>query len=556
MPHTFGFPILSWITFLPILGMIVLAFIPAGRDEESKEASKKYFRWLTVGTTFIQLIFAVIIFLNFDYSLAGINNPAGFQYVEKFSWIKANLPMVGSVNIEYYLGLDGISAPLVLLTSIICFVASFTSFSIKKSIKGYFLMYLLLDTGMMGCFVALDFFLFYVFWELMLLPMYFLIGIWGGPRKEYAAIKFFLYTFFGSVFMLLVMIALYFSYQIPDPANPGHMMHTFNLVAMLDPKNLIPGSLLGTMGSNLRLVAFAALFVGFAIKVPVFPFHTWLPDAHVEAPTAISVILAGVLLKLGAYGMLRIAFPVFPDAMGYFQTWIAMLGMISILYGAFCALGQHKVGKRDLKKMIAYSSVSHMGYVMLGMASMRPEGITGSIFQMFNHGTITGMLFMVVGVIYDRAHTRGLDDFGGLANKMPIYTGLMTISFFGAIGLPGLSGFISETMVFLGAFQTYPLITIFAGVGMIFTAAYMLWALQKVFFGKLPDKWKGPWDPTHKLYKTDDVNGIELASLIPLAAIVIFLGIYPMPILNLMTASVNHMVEFMKPFVMIGGLTL
>ena len=555
MPQSFGFPILSWITFLPILGMIILALIPSGKDEASKEASKKYFRWLTVGVTFVQLILAIIIMMNFNHSIAGVNDPNGFQFLERFSWIKANLPMVGSVNIEYFVGIDGISAPMILLTSIVCFVASFTSFGINKSVKGYMAMYLLLNTGMMGCFVALDFFLFYVFWELMLLPMYFLIGIWGGPRKEYAAIKFFIYTLAGSVFMLLVMVGLYFSFQIPDPSNSGAMMHTFNLIAMLNPANIVPGSIFSTFGSDIRLVAFAALFIGFAIKVPIVPFHTWLPDAHVEAPTAISVILAGVLLKMGTYGMLRIAFPIFPEALGYFQWWIAALGMFSIVYGAMCALGQHKVGKRDLKKMIAYSSVSHMGYVMLGIASMRPEGIAGGIFQMFNHGTITAMLFMIVGVIYDRSHTRGLDDFGGMANKMPIYTGIMTIAFFAAIGLPGMSGFVSETLVFLGSFQTYPWLTVISGLGIVLGAAYMLWALQKVFFGKLPEKWQGPWDPTGKLYKHDDINAIELTALVPLAVIVIALGVYPAPVLDLMTTSVNHFVEILKPYVFIGGIS-
>ncbi len=554
MPQFYGFPILSWITFLPILGMIILAFIPSGKDEISKESTKKYYRWLTVGITFIQLILALIIFFNFNYSLGGINDPNSFQFVEKFTWIHANFPLVGSLNIEYFLGVDGISAPMILLTAIVCFVASFTSFGIQKSVKGYFAMYLLLNTGMMGCFVALDFFLFYVFWELMLLPMYFLIGIWGGPRKEYAAIKFFIYTFVGSVFMLLVMIGLYFSYQIPDPSNPGSFMHTFNLIAMLDPANLVPGSIFAELGSNIRFIAFVVLFIGFAIKVPMVPLHTWLPDAHVEAPTAISVILAGVLLKMGTYGMIRIALPIFPEAFASSQWWIAFLGMFAIVYGALCALGQFRVGKRDLKKMIAYSSVSHMGYVVLGLSSMTPQGITGAIFQMFNHGTITAMLFMIVGVIYDRSHTRGLDDFGGLANKMPIYTGITTVAFFAALGLPGLSGFVSEAMVFLGAFSTYPVLTAISTLGLILGASYMLWALQKLFFGKLPEKWQGPWDPTHTKYKTDDVSGIELAGLIPLAVIVVFLGIFPTTVTDLMVNSVNHFVDFMKPFVYIGGI--
>jgi len=249
---------------------------------------------------------------------------------------------------------------------------------------------------------------------------------------------------------------------------------------------------------------------------------------------------------MGTYGMLRISWPMFPDGVAYFQNLIAFIGMVSIVYGALCALGQFRVGKRDFKKLIAYSSVSHMGYVMLGMASMRPEGITGAIFQMFNHGTITAMLFMIVGVIYDRSHTRGLDDFGGLANKMPVYTGIMSIAFFAAIGLPGLSGFISEALVFLGAFKTYPVLTMISGLGIVLGAGYMLWALQKVFFGKLPEKWFGPWDSTGKKYKTDDINGLEFAALVPLAVVIIFLGINPNPIIGMMTSSVNHLIEFVN----------
>jgi NADH-quinone oxidoreductase subunit M len=521
--------------------MLITWLIPSGKDEKSKEFSNKLIRWTTVIVTFIQLILAVIIFMNYNNGMTGINQLSGFQFVEKITWIKASLPLIGDINIEYFMGIDGISAPMILLTAIICFVASFPSFGINKAVKGYFAMYLLLDTGMMGVFGALDFFLFYVFWELMLLPMYFLIGIWGGPRKEYAAIKFFIYTLVGSVFMLLVMIGLYLS------------VGSFNMLDMMDLTKYISGSIFAGLNTDIRYIAFIALFIGFAIKVPSVPFHTWLPDAHVEAPTPISVILAGVLLKMGTYGMLRIAFPMFPDAVGYFQSLIAWIGMISIVYGAFCALGQHKVGKRDLKKLIAYSSVSHMGYVMLGMASMRPEGIVGAVFQMFNHGTITAMLFMIVGVIYDRAHTRGLDDFGGLANKMPVYTGVMAIAFFAAIGLPGMSGFISEAMVFLGAFNTYPMLTIISGLGIILGAAYMLWSLQKVFFGTLPEKWSGPWDPSGKKYKHDDINALELTALVPLAVIIIYLGIMPNPLINMMSASVNHFVQIMKPFVLIGG---
>ena len=531
----FGAGPLTWITFLPILGMIIIAIIPTGKDEKSKEISHLLFRWVTVFFTFLQLILAIVIYANYNNAMAGINNVESFQFVEKFRWVEiTGLPLLGDVRIDYFMGIDGLSAPMILLTAIVCFVASFASFGIKKAVKGYFAMYLLLDTGMMGVFVALDFFLFYVFWELMLLPMYFLIGIWGGPRKEYAAIKFFLYTLFGSVFMLLVVIALFFA------------VGSFNMLDMMDPSKYDPNSLLYGYGTFWRYVAFMALFVGFAIKVPSVPFHTWLPDAHVEAPTAISVILAGVLLKMGTYGMLRINWPMFPDGVVYFQYMIAIIAVVSIVYGAFCALGQHKVGLRDFKKLIAYSSVSHMGFVLLGMASMTTEGMVGAVFQMFNHGTITSMLFMIVGVIYDRAHTRSLDAFGGLANKMPIYTGIMTVAFFAAIGLPGLSGFWSEIMVFMGAFQYNQALTIISASGIIIGAAYMLWALQKVFFGKLPDKWAGPWDPTKKHYKHDDINAVELAALVPLAAIIIFLGVYPSPMISMMNASLNHLIEFVN----------
>ncbi len=534
----FGIGPLTFITFLPLLGMLILLAIPSGKDEKTKETSINLLRWVTVGITFIQLVVALLIYANFRTDLVGVNDPNSFQFVEKVKWISVKgLPLFGDLNIEYFVGIDGLSAPMVLLTALICFVATFSSWSIKKAHKGYFMMYLLLDLGMMGVFVALDFFLFYVFWELMLLPMYFLIGIWGGPRKEYAAIKFFIYTLFGSVFMLLVMIGLYFS------------VGSFNLLDMMNPANFKPGEIFTGFQTTWRLVAFVALFVGFAIKVPTVPFHTWLPDAHVEAPTPISVILAGILLKMGTYGMLRVAWPIFPEAVAYFNNYIAFIGMVSIIYGALCALGQHKVGKRDLKKLIAYSSVSHMGYVMLGISALNSNGLTGAIFQMFNHGTITAMLFMIVGVIYDRAHTRGLDEFGGLANKMPVYTGIMAIAFFAAIGLPGLSGFISEALVFLGAFATYPVLTVISALGVVLGAAYMLWALQRMFFGKLPERWSGPWDPTGKEYKHDDINGIELAALVPLAIVVIFLGVFPGAVVNLMTSSVNHLIEIVK----IGG---
>ena len=470
-----------------------------------------------------------MIYANFNYNLGGINSQEGMQFVEKVKWIDIkSVSWFGRVQIEYFLGVDGISVPMVILTALISFVAVFASWKIDKALKGYMAMLLLLDTGMMGVFVSLDFFLFYVFWELMLLPMYFLIGVWGGPRREYAAIKFFLYTLLGSVLMLLAIIALYFSVTIIDPTS-GEKLHTFNILAMMNPANFTSDALLG-FGTHMRTLAYFALFIGFAIKVPIFPFHTWLPDAHVEAPTAISVILAGVLLKMGTYGLIRISFPIFPELAQKFAFALAVLAFINIVYGALCAMAQ-----TDFKKLIAYSSVSHMGIVLLGMSALNTQGMMGAVFQMFNHGTITAMLFLIVGVLYDRAHTRDLNEFGGLALTMPKYTGMMSIAFFAALGLPGLSGFVSELFSFLGAFQVEKLrlITMVSTLGIILTAAYMLWTLQRVFLGKANEKWS----------TMPDVDAREIFMLAPLAIIVLVLGIYPSFMLDIMTSSVNHLVD-------------
>jgi NADH-quinone oxidoreductase subunit M len=513
---------LSWITFLPIIGMMIVLLIP----KDARSAMK----WTAVGITFLQVVLAVLIYANFNYRLGGINSQEGMQFVEKAKWIDIkNVSSLGRIVIEYFLGVDGISVPMVILTALISFIAVIASWNIDKALKGYMAMLLLLDTGMMGVFVSLDFFLFYIFWELMLLPMYFLIGVWGGPRREYAAIKFFLYTLAGSVLILLALIALYFSVTIIDPAS-GEKLHTFNLLAMMNPANFEPTSLLGGLGTQMRMLAYGALFIGFAIKVPIFPFHTWLPDAHVEAPTAISVILAGVLLKMGTYGLIRISFPIFPELAQKFAFALAILAFINIVYGALCAMAQ-----TDFKKLIAYSSVSHMGIVLLGMSALNTQGMMGAVFQMFNHGTITAMLFLIVGVIYDRAHTRDLNAFGGLAITMPKYTGIMTVAFFAALGLPGLSGFVSEAFSFLGAFQVDKLriITMLSTLGIILTAAYMLWTLQRVFLGKVNEKWSA----------LPDVNAREIFMLAPLAIIVLVLGIYPSFMLNIMTSSVNHLVE-------------
>jgi NADH-quinone oxidoreductase subunit M len=490
--------ILSWMTFFPVIGAAAIAFVPRDRKEIIKTVA--------AAAAFVPLVLAVQLFIQFDRSTSG------FQFVEHYTWIQ-------NFNIEYFVGVDGLSVPMVLLTALLSFLCIFASWNIDRASKGYFALFLILEAGMMGVFCALDFFLFYVFWEVMLLPMYFLIGIWGGPRKEYAAIKFFLYTLAGSVLMLLAMIAFY--YNVQDPVTGGH---TFNMLYMMDQAN--HGGILNV--NSVRFMIWMGLFIGFAIKVPIFPFHTWLPDAHVEAPTAVSVILAGVLLKMGTYGILRISYPILPDQAVGFMVPMAILGAINILYGAFCAMAQ-----TDMKKLVAYSSVSHMGYVLLGMASMNEAGINGAVFQMFNHGTITAMMFLCVGVIYDRAHHRNIDGFGGLGLQMPVYTSVFSFALFAAVGLPGLSGFVSEAMVFIGAFAEHRTIAIISALGIVIGAAYVLWMLQRVFLGPKQDKYDN----------LPDINTRELFTLVPIGLIVLVLGVYPMPVLNLMKMSLNHLIQ-------------
>src|SRR6266480_3071185 len=420
--------VLSYMTFIPLAGAVVVLLLPG--------KSHNLIRWVAAVFTAPPLIMAMWLFANFDPA------KTGFQFREEVAWIPA-------YNIKYFVGIDGLSISMVLLTALLCFLCIFASWGIDKAVKGYFALFLLLDTGMMGVFVALDFFLFYIFWELMLLPMYFLIGIWGGPRREYAAIKFFLYTLFGSVLMLLALLALYFN---SEP-------HTFDMTVMIAQANKygtqpLPFWPFDQLGWGFQHLVWMALFIGFAIKIPAFPFHTWLPDAHVEAPTAISVILAGVLLKMGTYGILRVNFAILPEATHQLAwLFLGVVGTINIVYGAMCAMAQCFIEPKDLKKLVAYSSISHMGYVMLGMASFTPQGINGAVLQMFNHGTVTAMLFLLVGVIYDRAHHREIAGFGGLASIMPVYTGVTALAFFAALGLPGLSAFISEVLVLIGAWQ-------------------------------------------------------------------------------------------------------
>jgi NADH-quinone oxidoreductase subunit M len=493
--------VLTYMTFFPLAGMVAVLLLPNDKPN--------LIRWVSALFTVPPLLLAAWLYVNFDRS-----NP-GFQFTEHYAWIPA-------YNIDYFVGVDGVSISMVLLTALLSFICIFASWGIDKAVKGYFALFLLLDTGMMGVFVALDFFLFYIFWEVMLLPMYFLIGIWGGPRREYAAIKFFLYTLFGSVLMLLAILALYF-YSEP---------HTFDMTKLIAQNAKYGTEVLqvwpfNRLGWGFQHAVWMALFVGFAIKIPAFPFHTWLPDAHVEAPTAISVILAGVLLKMGTYGILRINYPMLPVAtadLAYY--FLAALGTFNIVYGAFCAMAQ-----KDLKKLVAYSSVSHMGYVMLGMATFTPQGINGAVLQMFNHGTITAMLFLLVGVIYDRAHHRDIEGFGGLAAVMPVYTGVTALAFFASMGLPGLSGFISEVLVLLGAWQKYQILTILGASGVILTAGYLLWTIQRIYLGQTNEKYK----------MLPEINGRELFTLVPLGALVIILGVYPHAVLDLLSASLEQL---------------
>ncbi|WP_242345908.1 complex I subunit 4 family protein [Anaeromyxobacter terrae] len=545
--------VLSWATFFPLAGAAAIVVLLAVRYVANlpKKLVDDGARLIALLASGLSLVAAIAAWRMYDPTETGV------QLTQHFVWIR-------SFNIEYLVGADGLSISMVLLSGLISFVATIASmpwwsgakaaemagmvehdhghgddahhpkhFSVRM-VPGYMFMLLLLQTGMMGTFVALDMFLFYVFWEVMLLPMYFLIGVWGGPRKEYAAIKFFLYTLAGSVLMLLAIIGIYYN-SAPAMLADGTMSagHTFNIIALghqgAQGQFLSAAPILGMAFTKL---AFVALFIGFAIKIPMFPFHTWLPDAHVEAPTPISVILAGVLLKMGIYGILRFNYAILPDATAWAAHAMAVFGVINIIYAAFVCLGQ-----KDLKKLIAYSSVSHMGFSLLGMAAMTPAGISGAVLNLFTHGIISPMLFLIVGVIYDRAHHREIEKFGGLASELPEYTAIMGLAFFASLGLPGLAGFIAEFMVFTGAFPVFTGYTIISATAVIITAAYYLWAIHRMFLGKL--------NPVYKGYP--DLNWRERISLYPLAAIAIVLGFYPQAILGVINRSLHLIIQNIRP---------
>jgi NADH-quinone oxidoreductase subunit M len=487
-------PILIWILFLPLFGVLALLFI-----------NKKYqsaIKWTALLFTFADFFLAVILFMQFDGGLSGMqfrNDPV--------PWIRA-------LGVTFSIGVDGISILLVLLTPFLSFIAIASAWNaIHEKVKGFFICMLLLETGMLGVFLATDMFLFYLFWEAMLFPMYFLIGIWGGQRKIYAAIKFVLFTMFGSLLMLAGIIVLY----LMTSNSPGG--RTTDLMVILS-LHIAPAT---------QTWLFLAFALAFAIKVPLFPFHTWLPDAHVEAPTAGSIILAGVLLKMGTYGFLRFCLPLFPNATIQFVPLISILALIGIIYGALVAMVQ-----KDVKSLVAYSSVAHLGFVMLGMFALTEQGMTGSILQMINHGITTGALFLLVGMIYERRHTRLISEFGGIAHVMPKYTVLFLIVTLASIGLPGTNGFVGEFLILLGTFKANVVYAVIGTFGIVLAAVYMLWMVQRVFFGEV----------TNEANKSLlDLSPRELLITIPLIVMIFWIGVYPHTFTSKIETSVSRLVQ-------------
>jgi NADH-quinone oxidoreductase subunit M len=485
---------LSWA--LPLAGAIVLLLVP------NRDGSKNgVIRWLALALSLAALAVTLVIWARFDSS------SADFQMVERLPWIPA-------FGIDYYLGIDGISLLLVVLTGFLTPIALLSSWEgIEKKVKEFSVFILALEAAMIGVFISLDLFLFYVFWDAMLIPMYFLIGIWGYDQRIYAAIKFMLYTMAGSVLMLVAILALAYMHS----ESPGG--YTFDLLKL---------SALEIPVATQRWL-FLAFAVAFAIKVPLFPFHTWLPDAHVQAPTAGSIILAGVLLKMGTYGLVRFAFPLFPAAAAEFAPWIAVLAVIGIVYGALVAMVQP-----DMKKLVAYSSVSHLGFVVLGICAMNVQGMQGAVYQMLAHGVSTGGLFLLVGMLSDRRHTRLISEFGGLKNSVPRLTAAFLIITLASIGMPALNGFIGEFLTMLGAFLWDPRFVVVAGLGVILSAVYMLWMFQRVFLGPI----------AHDQNATlSDLRPREWASVVPLCALAIVMGVFPSLFLAPMELSVKKVVE-------------
>ena len=492
MDNAAGFPLLSIVLFTPLAGALLLLFVNR-RHEDA-------IRWTANAFALAGFVVSVPLWFWFD------PQAPGWQFVERAQWI----PSIGA---SYFLGVDGFAVLLILLTTLLGFIAVLSSWTaITERVKEYYIFLLVLQTGMLGAFMSLDFLLFFLFWEVMLVPMYFLIGIWGSDRRLYSAIKFFLYTLVGSVVMLLGILALYF--------------HNFTATGVYTFDVTVFHQL--AVPFDLQWWVFLTFFLGFAIKVPMFPFHTWLPDAHTDAPTAGSVILAGILLKMGTYGFIRFSLPILPEASRHFVPMMVWLSIIGIVYGALVAMAQH-----DWKRLIAYSSVSHLALAMLGMFALTPAGITGSIVQQINHGISTGALFLLVGVMYERRHTRMIAEYGGLSKVMPVYAAVFMIMTMSSIGLPALNGFIGEILILQGVFVVNKMWAAVAASGIVLGAAYMLWLYQRTMFGKVEN-------PKNEHLK--DLNLREFATFVPLIILAVWIGLYPAPFLNRLTTSVDRVV--------------
>ncbi len=497
-----GLPLISLVTFAPLVGAVLIAFLPRSAPDLT--------RWVALGTALVAWILSLLMLTAF------IVGEPGFQFIEQADWI----PLFG---IQYKVGVDGLSMVLVVLTTTLTWISILASFGpITERVKEYMASFLILEVGMIGVFVALDTFLFYIFWEVVLVPMYLIIGIWGGANRIYATIKFVLYTLVGSLLMLVAILATAYAYQTTTGSWAG----------AFDFEILREHAATAGFAEGLQLFGFLAFFLAFAIKVPMFPFHTWLPDAHVEAPTAGSVILAAILLKLGAYGFIRFTLPLFPDAAHTFAPAIIVLSLIAIIYGAIVALVQP-----DLKKLVAYSSVSHMGFVTLGIFIFQEQGMLGAILQMVNHGLITGALFLLVGVIYERTHDRTIAKIGGLSAPLPVYAAVFGFFVFASGGLPGLAGFVGEFLVLVGAFDYSPLVAAIAALVMVLAAAYLLWMFQRIAFGELTDFVKGLG---HHL---TDMSPVETLTLVPLATLTVVFGLFPGLVLDLVHGSVLTVLE-------------
>jgi NADH-quinone oxidoreductase subunit M len=490
--------LLSLILFTPLAGAAVLMFV--------NKRSENAIRWVANLFAFAGFLVSLPLWFYYDYT-----NPS-WQFVERASWI----PAIGA---EYHLGVDGFAVLLLLLTTLMGTIAVLSSWTaIKERVKEYYIFLLILQAGMIGAFVSLDFLLFFLFWEVMLVPMYFLIGIWGSDRRLYSAIKFFLYTLAGSVVMLLGILALYYNYTDPQTG-----LRTFDIVQFQQ----------HGFDTSLQWWVFLAFFLGFAIKVPMFPFHTWLPDAHTDAPTAASVILAAVLLKMGTYGFIRFSLPILPDASRAFVPMVAALSIIGVVYGALVAMAQ-----RDWKRLVAYSSVSHMALVMLGMFALNPVGIKGSIIQQINHGISTGALFLIVGIVYERRHTRQISEYGGLSKVMPLFAAIFGVMMLSSIGLPSLNGFIGEFLILQGIFTVNKMWAAVAASGIVLGAAYMLWLYQRTMFGKIENP---------KNENLPDLNFREVVTFVPLIILAVWIGIYPTPFLNRLNTSVDRVIARVSP---------